>query len=215
MPYYAVIDGKQEGPFTEEQLRQKIGTTVDSTTLVWKEGMQDWLPLSLALPDFSASPANSSSPSTRWTLASLGSRFLAALVDGGIVFGLIILMAVLLPLFAPTGKESSPSPFFWVFLGLFILLILALAGVQIFMLVKYSQTIGKRVLGIRIYNHSTGERADWVKTIVLRGIVNSIPSSIPLIGGIYALVDILFIFRQDRRCIHDLIAGTVVGTVPK
>lgn len=215
MPYYAAIDGKQEGPFTEEQLRQKIGTTVDSTTLVWKEGMQDWLPLAQVLPASSGSPAHSSFPSTRWTLASIGSRFLAALVDGGMIFGLAILMGVLIPLLAPAGKESSDSPFMWAFFGVFVLLILALAGVQIFMLVKYSQTIGKRVLGIRIYNHTTGERADWIKTILLRGVVNSIPASIPFIGLVYTLVDILFIFRRDRRCIHDLIAGTVVGTVPK
>ena len=35
----------------------------------------------------------------------------------------------------------------------------------------------------------------------------------PAIGGIIQLVDILFIFRDDRKCIHDLIAGTVVISV--
>ena len=29
-------------------------------------------------------------------------------------------------------------------------------------------------------------------------------------GGLFSIVDICFIFRDDRRCIHDLIAGTQV-----
>ncbi|MEA2700447.1 MAG: hypothetical protein QOI66_4718, partial [Myxococcales bacterium] len=48
---------------------------------------------------------------------------------------------------------------------------------------------------------------------LLRGVVNGIISAIPYLGGLYALVDALFIFRDDRRCIHDLIAGTRVIAV--
>jgi hypothetical protein len=33
---------------------------------------------------------------------------------------------------------------------------------------------------------------------------------VPIIGPIYSIVDVLFIFRDDRRCIHDHIAGTRV-----
>jgi uncharacterized RDD family membrane protein YckC len=36
--------------------------------------------------------------------------------------------------------------------------------------------------------------------------LNGILGLIPL----YAIVDALFIFRGDRRCIHDMIAGTRV-----
>jgi len=36
--------------------------------------------------------------------------------------------------------------------------------------------------------------------------VNGLLGLIPL----YGLVDILFIFRSDRRCIHDMIAGTQI-----
>jgi hypothetical protein len=40
--------------------------------------------------------------------------------------------------------------------------------------------------------------------------VNSVIGNLPCIGFFYALADILFIFRDDRRCIHDLIASTTV-----
>jgi hypothetical protein len=33
---------------------------------------------------------------------------------------------------------------------------------------------------------------------------------IPVIGSFLGLLDVLFIFRQDRRCLHDMIAGTEV-----
>jgi uncharacterized RDD family membrane protein YckC len=37
--------------------------------------------------------------------------------------------------------------------------------------------------------------------------------SIPLLGGLFSLVNVCFIFRDDRRCIHDLIADTIVVKV--
>lgn len=33
---------------------------------------------------------------------------------------------------------------------------------------------------------------------------------IPVAGSIFSLVDVLFIFREDHKCIHDLIADTIV-----
>jgi uncharacterized RDD family membrane protein YckC len=30
------------------------------------------------------------------------------------------------------------------------------------------------------------------------------------LGGLLAVVDVLFVFRRDRRCLHDLVAGTRV-----
>lgn len=35
-------------------------------------------------------------------------------------------------------------------------------------------------------------------------------SLIPAIGQLFAVIDTLCIFWEDRRCIHDLIAGTKV-----
>ncbi len=49
-----------------------------------------------------------------------------------------------------------------------------------------------------------------MKTLLLRAIVNGMIGMVPYVGGIYGLIDSLFIFREDRRCVHDLIAGTKV-----
>jgi len=46
--------------------------------------------------------------------------------------------------------------------------------------------------------------------LLLRYLPTSIVASIPIVGGLIVLVDILFIFGSEQRCIHDLIAGTKV-----
>ena len=46
--------------------------------------------------------------------------------------------------------------------------------------------------------------------IGLRYLPTAVVTQIPLIGSILGITDILFIFGQERRCVHDLIAGTKV-----
>ena len=87
-----------------------------------------------------------------------------------------------------------------------VLALLAYPIVQVVLLVEYGQTIGKRLGGIRIVMMSAGENGGFVPNVLLRAWLNFIIGIIPL----YGLVDVLFIFREDRRCIHDLIAGTRV-----
>ena len=77
------------------------------------------------------------------------------------------------------------------------------------LLIKDGQTLGKKALRIRIVKMDTGENGGFVPNVLLRLIVNGLLGIIPL----YGLVDILFIFRGDRPCIHDMIAGTQVVEV--
>lgn len=51
------------------------------------------------------------------------------------------------------------------------------------------------------------------KLVTLLGLrygVVGLVSLIPGVGGLFSIVDILLIFRADRRCAHDHIAGTKV-----
>lgn len=50
-----------------------------------------------------------------------------------------------------------------------------------------------------------------VRDVGVKGQVSFV-ADIPLIGPILNLVSILFVFRENRRCVHDHIAGTVVVT---
>ena len=73
-------------------------------------------------------------------------------------------------------------------------------------------TIGKRVLGLRI-RRLDGRPADFGSAVIMRWLVPYLVTAVPLVGVAFQLVDALFIFRDDRRCLHDLVAGTRVEDV--
>jgi uncharacterized RDD family membrane protein YckC len=51
--------------------------------------------------------------------------------------------------------------------------------------------------------------------ILLRYLPISLAALIPVIGPYLSLVDVVFIFGSERRCIHDRLAGTKVVKVRK
>ena len=72
------------------------------------------------------------------------------------------------------------------------------------------QTVGKHVMKIRIVDSSTGNPPSWGRLVILRTVINGLIVCIPLIGFIYLVLDYSFVFRSERKCIHDYIAGTHV-----
>ncbi len=83
-----------------------------------------------------------------------------------------------------------------------------------YLLVTKGQTLGKLVLGIRIVDAGSNGAATAVKILGLRYVLVMLVGAIPIIGGLLGIIDFLFIFREDRRCVHDLIAGTKVVSNP-
>lgn len=115
-------------------------------------------------------------------------RLKAVLVDGALGVALMAL---------------SRLPFIgWPFtLGL-----IALTGIQLYLLATKGQTVGKQLLKIRIVRADTLENGGFMTNVVWRTFVNFLLAIVPL----YILVDVAFIFREDRRCVHDWLAKTVV-----
>lgn len=83
------------------------------------------------------------------------------------------------------------------------------------------QTIGKRLLGIRIVDLE-GKPAGFVSALLLRswvfyGVVSFVVSIssvvIPLAGFFVWMLDYLPLLGEDRRCVHDYLAGTQVRWV--
>lgn len=142
-------------------------------------------------------------------LAGRMARLLATLIDGAIVG---VLAGIAGGAGAASAAMAANSDSGEVGVGAFILpgimglLILAVLIVQLVLLVKDGQTLGKKAMGIRIVSQKTGQNEGFVPNVLLRAIVNGVLSGIPF----YSLVDILLIFRDDRRCLHDMLAGTVV-----
>ena len=109
-------------------------------------------------------------------------------------------------IFMMFGNENQEAIGIAIF-GISSILYLALAIYQLVILSRDGQSIGKRMMKIRIVRNEDNSNPGFVHTVVLRGFVNG------LIGNVvpfYSLVDPLFIFGEEHRCLHDLIASTKV-----
>ena len=151
--------------------------------------------------------------STDAPLANRSARLSAILLDGFVMFlgMLVMLTGVGLATYGQkAGLPIGKGVVITMVLGGVILM--AVVGYQIYLLATRGQTLGKRWVKIRIVKLD-GSNPGFVGAVLLRAGVNGIISGIPYLGGLYALIDVLFIFRDDRRCIHDLIAGTRVISV--
>ena len=136
-------------------------------------------------------------------LAGRGDRLLAAIVDG-IAFAPA--SVIFMVFYMGRLRSETPNPGVAIFA---ILYALAYIGVQIYMLHRSSQSIGKKVVGIKIARKDGSRPSVW-RIVLLRNVIGIGISWIPLVGSLYSLVDILFIFGEPRRCVHDFIADTIV-----
>jgi uncharacterized RDD family membrane protein YckC len=140
-------------------------------------------------------------------LASRKSRFFGALVDGvasALVLGPLMFFTGTVQLMMAGQLTYRTS------------LVIAAEGIVVFLLLNSyllataGQTIGKRFVGTRIVNVSDGRVPKFLTLVGARYGSNWVIGLIPGIGNVYGLADALFVFRADRRCVHDLIAGTKV-----
>ena len=112
-------------------------------------------------------------------------------------------------LISPSRPGETPGTAVGVGIAIAVLYFLAGSIYLFVMLSTRGQTIGKRIMKIRV-EKTDGSPPGFVVAVLLREIVNLIICCIPLVGTIYALVDALFVFRPDSRCLHDHIASTGV-----
>lgn len=138
-------------------------------------------------------------------LATPWQRWLGAFVDN------LIAAALLAPAFivgAALGGADDVSAAriaaFGAFVGFAAYVVL-----QSVLIVKTGQSVGKRVVKTRIILQSGYLPGFW-QGVVLRSWLIQALALIPLLGGFIGLLDVLMVFRSDRRCLHDHIAGTRV-----
>jgi uncharacterized RDD family membrane protein YckC len=154
-------------------------------------------------------------------LAERGTRLGAALLDGIVLAGPIavagIVAAITLPAYQRSVGAGGGGTATWAAFGLLGLLVfigfIVVIAINCVWLDRYGQTIAKRWLGIKVVR-SDGSPCPLSRIILLRWlpmfVMNLILRFIPIIGPLVSFVDPLLIFRNDRRCLHDLIADTKV-----
>ncbi|HET7842764.1 MAG TPA: RDD family protein [Xanthomonadales bacterium] len=79
-----------------------------------------------------------------------------------------------------------------------------------YLLWSNGQTLGKRLLGMKIVDMQTRQKPAFGWLVAMRFLVPQVVYMIPIVGGLVALVGILLIFREDRRPLHDHLARTQV-----
>jgi len=139
---------------------------------------------------------------------------------GAVIIDTVLLSIVLLPIlyfaglinFTPVDPNVSPwnqpvdhlQNFINALVGLMCYL-----AINAYFIFTSQQTVGKYVLDIQVVADS-GEPTTGNHYVFVRYVPMYFISLIPIIGGIIGLINVLFIFRSSRKCLHDDIAKTIV-----
>jgi uncharacterized RDD family membrane protein YckC len=246
---FVYVRGKKEGPFSHEEIQQKLkrgeiglyDTAVEAgKNILVKQLLQSFTinqpaPASIPVREAQVKEVPPSEPVAlsvapqikpphlasanrhqaardfvEAELASPGSRLAAQILDG------LLYVIVLLPAFIGgvsllgKDKDDKSKEFYAGLVVGGVLLWLVLILIQGVFLCSKGQTLGKKMMGIRIVNSDDLGNPGFGRVFLLRYCANTLLTMIPWIGWIYSLIDLLFIFRGDRRCVHDLMAMTRV-----
>lgn len=174
----------------------------------------------MALPPLPDDPyrtpdADVAPPPFESDLADRWVRLAAALIDTAIML-VIFVPVMFMGGFWEAAFEAGRSGGFGL-MPLGTTLLWAVVGFVVFVLIqgyplhKSAQTWGKKLLSIRIVDLQ-GRQPPLGDLLLKRYLPTHAIANVPCLGTLYVLVDVLMIFRDDRRCLHDLIAGTRVVT---
>lgn len=233
-------DGREYGPASVSQVRSWLaGGRANLDTKAKAIGSEEWrrlsdyaefappgsLPPAIPPPLPQAIPRAATAAIETSELAHRGARTGAALLNAFFYFvcmfpGCSIMSQRLLAQNPEIAEGKFPkldeidlaglsSAVTWVWVGL-----LAAIALQSMLIAVRGQNLGKLAFGGRVVRSSDGGPAGFVRGAVLRFIL---PVTIVIflnvifpLGFVFLLVDYCFIFRDDQRCLHDLIAGTKV-----
>ncbi len=210
MQIHVAKSGQQSGPYTLEQVQNMVRSgLLSAADLGWHEGMAEWAPLhtiaGLGVPPptgAAATPMGAGGPP-----ADRVKRLVATVLDG-LIFAVTAGMAFGMGFLSGAGFHWGVgllSGF-----GLMSIVWLGMLVCQCYLLAIRGQTIGKIVMGLRIVRFEDGGNPGFVKAVLLRTFLWAIITAVPVVGTLVGVVGILFIFRDDQRCLHDHLAGTRV-----
>lgn len=129
---------------------------------------------------------------TRWLGALIDNFFLGAVMVGGIL---------VTAGFAPPDDDADVviAAIVYGWLGLGVL-------AQSVLIALYGQSVGKLLLGTKIVNLNDDDNPGFLRAVVLRYWLQFPLSIIPF----FSFLDAVFIFGEEKRCLHDFIAATRV-----
>ncbi len=140
-------------------------------------------------------------------LASRTHRFVGALIDTTLA------VAIMVPIMFMTGVFQQSLESGGMSIGLQVVLFVAgwlvFLALNGYLLFTKGQTIGKVAMKTKIVDLD-GNLPNFGKILVLRYLALGAIAQIPILGALASLINALFIFGKERRCLHDYMAGTRV-----
>jgi uncharacterized RDD family membrane protein YckC len=147
-------------------------------------------------------------PAAGIELADRSARLGASILDG-LIIGLIVYLPLVLGALLGGVSQGDATGEFPP--GVAVGLLFGAAGFIVWLwftiklLKANGQSIGKKAVGIKMVRRD-GSEVSLSRVIWLRNVVNMLLGIIPL----YGFIDVLFIFGNARRCVHDHLADTIV-----
>jgi uncharacterized RDD family membrane protein YckC len=144
------------------------------------------------------------------TPAERGTRLAAAIVDSlivGAMVGVPIFAGLVVSGITSTGPDARPSlnAVMLTAIGIGAIGCIAWCWLTILFVLRNGQSIAKKLLHIKVVR-SDGSPVSLGRIFWLRNVANVALRLVPF----YGLVDLLFIFGEQRQCLHDKIADTIV-----
>jgi uncharacterized RDD family membrane protein YckC len=140
--------------------------------------------------------------------AERSARLGAAIVDGLIFTAMVYIPMIVATVFGAAGAEGdSAAADTMILIGLAVTLLgfVVWLWMTLKQMKETGQSLAKKYFQIKVVR-SDGSPASLSNLIWRRNGVNWLLSIVPL----YGIIEVLFIFRDDRQCVHDKIADTIV-----
>ncbi len=139
-------------------------------------------------------------------LAGRWSRLGASIIDA------LTILPITIPLMYFTGGydglTDGVQPSFLYSLGIGLVGLIAFLIIHGYLLIKNGQTVGKKVLGIKIV--TLENKLPQMSNLIRRYGLYWLLPQIPMVGPYINLVNVLFVFTKSKRCLHDHLGGTKV-----
>lgn len=214
--WFCYADDQQLGPFSTESLLAKVRSgTLPADTLVWKQGMSDWLAID-DVPDLRAAlqtqphiaQSTPDAAARRLTYAGFWKRAVAYLIDQ-FVIGIIVGLFCLPLVFGLFGSDIFDTELGRSFVGAAYIWTTILIRAPV-TLIYYASlegaavqgTLGKMALNIKVTDE-TGQRISFVRALG-RNFCKS------LSGAVFCLGYLAAAFTQRKQALHDLMTGCLV-----
>jgi uncharacterized RDD family membrane protein YckC len=143
-------------------------------------------------------------PSVAQVPAERSTRLGAAIVDG-LIFSAMVYLPMLLGTVVAASSGASADTALVFMTGPLMIGFIVWTWLTLKQMAATGQSLAKKYFNIKVVL-SDGSPAPLSTLILRRNILNGILSMIPL----YGFIEVLFIFGENRQCLHDRMADTIV-----